>query len=490
MKFKSSLKSFIIIIIVFFAGIFFGRYNVSLQNPVKQEIIPAAVKSQIYTCSMHPQIRQPMPGKCPLCGMALILAVSGTEEDSGANYDSIKLSENAIKLAEIETTPVIRKFADIEIRMSGKIQFDETRLSYITARVAGRIDKLYANVTGTRVKQGEHLAELYSPELLSAQQELIQALKTSPSGLNENNSMLLESARERLRLWGLTPAQISDIESSNKIQDRLTFFSPIGGVVVEKDVFEGSYVEPGMRLFTVVDLSSVWVVLDAYESDLAWISYGQKASIQIEAYPGEVFYGKIALINPVLDPMTRTVKVRVNVDNANQKLKPEMLVNAIIRVQVSNEGAVIPPEVSGKWICSMHPEVIEDNPGSCKICGMPLIQAKDAGYPETASLTPPLLIPKTAPLITGTRAVVYVADPKFSGTYTYREIKLGQRAGNFYIVKDGLKEGELVVSRGNFKIDSSLQIQGKSSMMSAQADTKESDEKTAKTCPHHGKNIQ
>ena len=414
---------------------------------------------------MHPQIRQPKPGQCPICGMDLIPAGGeGASTDEGPR--TLTLSENAQALAEVETAPVERRFVDVEIRMLGKVQLDETRLAYITARVPGRIDRLYANVTGTPVKQGEHLADLYSPELLSAQQELRQVVKAAGIEANASATALLQGAREKLRLWGLTPEQITDIERSEKMQDHLTFYAPIGGLVVEKEAVEGLYVEPGMKLFTVADLSSVWVKLEAYESDLAWVRYGQRVEFQAEAYPGETFRGIVSFIDPMLNPMTRTVAVRVNAENPDSRLKPEMFVHALLKARVAEGGVAIPPDLRGKWMCTMHPEVVEDGPGSCRVCQMPLVPADQAGRDESAMATnAPLVIPASAPLITGTRAVVYVAVPGANGRFEGREINLGPRAGQYYVVRDGLKEGEQVVTRGNFKIDSSLQIQGKTSMM-------------------------
>lgn len=456
------------VIIGLIAGLMLGRSCRLQPEPATGETsVRSPAKAEIWTCSMHPQIRQPKPGQCPICGMDLIPAAG---EDTGVEDGArvLVLSESARALAEVETAPVERRFAEVEIRMTGKVQLDETRLAYITARVPGRIDRLYANVTGTPVKQGEHLADLYSPELLSAQQELMQAARAGgQSGDNPSASALVKGAREKLRLWGLTPGQIGDIEHSEKIQEHLTFYAPIGGIVLEKEAIEGMYVEPGMRLFTVADLGSVWVGLDAYESDLAWIRYGQQVDFQVEAYPGESFHGTISFIDPMLDPMTRTVRVRVNAANTDSRLKPEMLVHALLKAGVSEDGTAISPNLSGIWMCSMHPEVVQDGPGSCRVCQMPLVPAGQADHGKPAA-TPnaPLLIPASAPLVTGTRAVVYVAAPGIQGRYEGRDISLGPRAGNYYVVRSGLKEGELVVTRGNFKIDSSLQIQGKTSMMS------------------------
>lgn len=372
-------------------------------------------QADVWTCSMHPQIRLPGPGQCPICGMDLIPVEMGTSEDSSSPRE-LSLSPVARKLAEIEVAPVEHKSVAVEVRMVGKVQFDETRLAYISPRVDGRMDRLYANFVGMPVKAGDPLADLYSPELVAAQQELLQAVKST--GSPEASASLLKATRERLRLWGLTDEQVAEIERSGIVRDHVTFVSPIGGIVVEKEAREGQYVQTGMRLFTVADLSRVWVQLDAYESDLVWLRTAQEVELQTEAYPGETFKGPIAFISPVLDPMTRTVKVRVEVANTDGRLKPEMFVHAVVQAAATEEGAEMP-----------------------------------------------LVIPTSAPLVTGKRAVVYVAVPDQEHTYEGREVELGPRAGDFYLVRAGLEEGEQVVTQGAFKLDAELQIRAKPSMM-------------------------
>jgi len=211
----------------------------------------------------------------------------------------------------------------------------------------------------------------------------------------------------------------------------------------------------------------VWVYLDAYESDMMWIRYGQEVEFETEAYPGEVFAGTISFIDPVLNAKTRTVKLRVDVENPDGKLKPEMFVRAVVRAKVAQGGRVMDEAMAGKWICPMHPDVVKDGAGSCDICGMDLVTTESLGYVKVdAPKEAPLIIPASAPLITGKRAVVYVQlRDKEKPTYEGREVVLGPRAGDYYIVKSGLDEGEIVVTKGNFKIDSALQIRAKPSMM-------------------------
>ena len=383
----------------------------------------------IWTCSMHPQIRLPEPGKCPICFMDLI-PLKQEAEGVRASAREVTLTESARKLADIATDAVRRLDVAVEVRMVGKVDYDETRVRSITAWTGGRVDKMYVDYTGDRVTPGQPMVSMYSPELLTAQAELIQAVKALKD-LEKSNLDLVkdsarrteEAAREKLRLLGLTRAQIDRVATQGKASDHITLYAPQGGVVIRKDVNEGQYVKTGASIYAIADLSSLWVMLEAYESDLPWIATGQEMEFRTEAYPGKVFTGKVVYIDPLVNEKTRTVRVRLEVGNKDGSLKPGMLVRATRQ---------------------------KENGG------------KAAGEA-------PLVIPASAPLITGKRAVVYVADPDRPGTYEGREIVLGPRAGNFYIIHSGLEEGEQVVTRGNFKIDSALQIVARPSMMNPSA---------------------
>jgi len=408
-----------------------GGPKTSIQG--KHQAAEEEAKAELWTCSMHPQIQLPKPGQCPICGMDLIPVSSGELGDEEGPRE-LRMSPKAIKLAEIEVTPVERKIVTTEVRMVGKVEYDETRLGYITAWVPGRIDRLHVDYTGVSVKKGDPMVYLYSPELLIAQEELIQALKTVEelkrselSSVKETAQQMVDAVRKKLRLWGLTKKQIEKIERRGKPSDHMTIYAPMSGVVIHKNGLEGMYVKTGTIIYTIADLSQVWVKLDAYESDFTWIKKGQEVEFETEAYPGETFKGRIVFIDPFLDAKTRTVKVRVNVPNPEGKLKPEMFVRAVVHPVVADEGKIV----------------------------------VDAGKSEA-----PLVIPASAPLITGKRAVVYVEVPGKKGTFEGREIVLGPRAGNYYLVREGLSEGERVVVSGNFKIDSAIQILAKPSMMS------------------------
>ncbi len=426
-------------------------------------------KPTIWTCSMHPQIRRDGPGSCPICGMDLVPV-----KESAGGIRTISISPEIKSLMNVQVSPVRRQYVTADVRMVGKIEYDETRLAHITAWVPGRLERMFVDYTGVEVNKGDHMVQIYSEALYTAQEELLAATRRdrpqSSSRFIEPLD-LAESAREKLRLLGLTPEQIQTIEQRGKSSETVTIYSPVGGVVVGKMKQEGDRVQTGDRIYTVADLNHLWVQMDAYESDLAWLRYGQDVEFTTEAYPGEVFHGRIAFINPVLNEDTRTVKVRVNVSNDDGRLKPEMFVRAIVKSNVAAGGRVLDASLAGKWISPMHPEIVKDQPGDCDICGMPLVRAESLGYvtAEPTNAAKPLVVPASAVLLTGTRAIVYRQVPDADKpTYEGREIVIGARAGDFYLVKAGLDEGDLVVTNGNFKLDSALQISAKPSMMTPQ----------------------
>jgi Cu(I)/Ag(I) efflux system membrane fusion protein len=433
---------------------------------------PVGKEPAWWTCSMHPQIRQPKPGKCPICFMDLV-PVSSSAGENDIGPEQISFSKAAIKLMEIETTKVERRFVEAEVRMVGKVDYDETRVKHITAWVPGRIDRLYVDFTGTRVDKGDHMVYLYSPELFEDQRALLAAIEGAKNVTPDSSDFAsklklanIEANRARLKLRGLTDKQIAEIEKGGTPLTHITIYSPMGGIVIDRHVAEGMYVSTGTRIYTVADLSHLWVKLNAYESDLPWIAYGQEVEFAAEAYPGETFKGIVTFIDPVLDTKTRTVKLRVNVDNSDGRLKPEMFVRAVLRTNFARGGRVMTAELAGKWTCPMHPSVIKEQAGSCDICGMDLVTTESLYIKADVPKQPPLVIPASAALITGTRAVVYVQVAQAEKpTYEGREVVLGPRAGDYYVVKEGLSEGEIVVTKGNFKIDSALQIQAKPSMM-------------------------
>lgn len=459
----------------YYVGTLRSTDHASSHPDSRVESSDSAESATIWTCSMHPQIRQPNPGLCPICAMDLI-PLKSSDDAGSTGPREFRTSPEAAALMEIETAPVERRFAATEVRMVGEVTYDETRLAYITAWVPGRIERMYADFTGTVVRKGDHMVELYSPELLAAKDELQRAKRaiaqvsaSAPEVLRQTAESTLEAVRSKLRRWGMTPGQIAQAEASGVVSDRVTIYSPTGGTVIERNGQEGMYVDTGERIYAIAALDHLWVQLKAYESDLAWLHFGQTVEFSTEAHPGEFFEGTIAFIDPTVNEKTRTVDVRVNVPNEDKRLKPGMFVRALVRAKVATGGRVMDPKLAGKWISPMHPEIVKDGPGKCDICGMALVPAEELGY-VAAKAEPedmPLVIPVRAALVTGTRAVTYVEVPDSDRpAFEGREITLGPRAGNFYLVRSGLREGERVVVNGAFKIDSALQIQAKPSMMS------------------------
>jgi len=426
---------------------------------------------QIYTCSMHPSVRLLDPdAKCPICFMDLIPV---TDDGGEGNELRVTMSEAAAAMSRIETAPVARFFPVAEARLYGKVTYDETSVARLTAYFPGRIERLFVNFVGVPVTRGDHIAEVYSPELLAAFEELRQAVKSSSGSaamsdiVRDATRDTLIAARDKLRLYGLNEAQITAAERGESDSDRLTIYAPIGGVVTHLAVREGDYVDEGSPLATVADLSRLWLDMEAYESQLPVLRWGQRVSFTVEAHPGEVFEGRISFIEPMVDERTRTAAVRVAVDNSDRRLKPGMFASAVVRARMAEGGAVVGDEFAGRWVSPMHPTVVKDEPGQCDICGMDLVPAESLGVVgDPTQITEPLVVPRSAVLFTGTRSVVYVAVPDVERpAYEGREVMLGPRAGEFYIVQEGLREGEQVVVNGAFRIDSAMQIAAKPSMM-------------------------
>ncbi len=442
----------------------------NIENKPEEDKSSEKSKVETWTCAMHPFIRSNKPGKCPICGMTLIPL---KEEDKDSNSPVLTLSSEAVKLAEVQTSTVERKIAQAEVRMTGKIEYNETKTLTISTRFSGRIEKLYLNYLGVHLNKDDHIAELFSPDLNILQRELIltknnldTAEKAEDKSILENKLLTFEAAKNKAKIWGLTEEQVSDILSKHTITQTLNLYSPISGVVIKQNFLQGQYFKEGDTLFVISDTSELWLILDAYEQDISLLRYGQKVEFLVEAYPGKFFYGTIAFISPILDEQTRTIKVRVVVNNKNGMLKPGMFVNAVVFSKLGEKGVVISPDLKGKWIRPMHPEIIKDEPGKCDICGIDLLPAEKFIQNDTTlnqKVILPLVIPSTAPLITGKRAVVYVETKP--GTYEGREVVLGSKVRDYYIINEGLKEGEKVVTNGNFKIDSELQILAKPSMM-------------------------
>ncbi|MEE4197176.1 MAG: efflux RND transporter periplasmic adaptor subunit [Bacteroidales bacterium] len=374
-------------------------------------------ESTTWTCSMHPQIKQDKPGDCPICGMDLIPLESMDSGDEDFDPNEVMMTESAAKLADIQTTKVVQGNPVKEIYLQGKVVADERNMAELTARFGGRIEMLYVNFTGKKVQKGEKLATIYSPDLVTAQRELIEAL-----AIKDSRPALYHAARAKLKLWDLTEEQIDQIESQGEPRLYFDILSPISGTVMERHVSLGDYVKMGDPLFKVSDLSRLWVLFDAYEEDLPWIKTGDRMEFTVQSVPGKTFVAEVDFIDPFIHPDTRSARVRVEVGNKEQKLKPEMF-------------------AAGKL------------------------------YSRVAANKQKLIIPKSSVLWTGKRAVVYVkVSERENPTFIYREIVLGPRAGDSYVVESGLSGGEEIATNGVFKIDASAQLEGKKSMMNPSSD--------------------
>ncbi|MBC8344852.1 MAG: efflux RND transporter periplasmic adaptor subunit [Candidatus Marinimicrobia bacterium] len=459
-----------LVIVAFIMGSWFtGGESTQVNTDSTDDHKSHTTQSQIWTCSMHPNVQLPEPGQCPICFMDLIpLESSG----GGLSANQLSMSEDAAKLANIETSAISYGKAEMKIQLSGKVEYDESRIGNITAWVPGRLERMFVDYTGIKVNKGDHMLELYSPDLYATQEELIQARKLMDSGTSQSPShrktveLNLLAVREKLRLMGLVDEQIQNIERGDSPSNVITVYSPMSGVVIQKNGVEGAYVNTGTNIYTIADLDRVWVILDAYETDLPWLAFGQNVSFTTEGIPGKTFHGRIAFIDPVLDEKTRTVKVRINVSNPESELKPGMFVHGTIHASVGGEGKAINPELANKWVCPMHPEVIQNSPGTCHVCGMDLVKSESMGIVHTPGHQhESLLVPSSAVLKTGERAVVYIKVSGDEPTFEGREIVLGVRVGDYYVVKSGLSLGDEVVVKGNFKIDSAMQISAKPSMM-------------------------
>lgn len=404
----------LLLIGIFLGWVFFGTSGVPHSHDEETNSHSHAEEPTIWTCAMHPQIRQDKPGKCPLCAMDLTPMRKSGSADEVIDPAAIQLSPEAIALANIQTTKVSRQNPVKEVQLYGTIQADERLSQSQTSHMNGRIEKLAVNFTGETVSKGQTIATIYSPELLNAQQELIEAKK-----LESVQPVLIEAAREKLRLWKLSDEQIAEIETTGVAQPQVDIKANTSGIVIDKRVNEGDYVNQGSVLFQVANLSQVWAMFDAYEVDLPFLKVGDKVTFTLQAIPNKTFSGQISFIDPILDKTTRTAKVRVVTNNPGLALKPEMYANATIQA--------------------------------------PLRQNNDQ-----------IVIPKSAVLWTGKRSIVYIKEPNIeTPAFMLREVELGPFLGDAYVVLSGLNDGETIVTNGVFTIDASAQLEGKPSMMNS-----------------------
>ncbi len=423
----------VVVIVAFGAGYYLsGGHRDKAPQPASVDTAAAPeapakkpAKTEWWTCSMHPQIKLPHPGKCPICFMDLIPlhTDAGEPEDSGSQR--LTMSETAKKLAEVETSPVKKEQAKVRVNMVGMVVEDERRIASLTSRVDGRLDHVYVNFTGDRVSKGDPMVTIWSPTLIKAQVELFEALR-GPTVEAE----VVKGAEEKLVQYGLTMDQVKQIEDQKKAITSITLRAPISGIVTQRMALLGQFVKEGTDMFIINDLSHVWVKMDAYETDMPWIRYGQDVTFTTPSVPGRTYKGKVLFIDPVLDQKTRSVKIRAEAENPDLELKPGMFVSAELDAEVDKAGRVIKSEWAGKYVCPVHPkDEASPIPGTCPDSNLPLRPAASFGYAEDPNPESPLLIPVTAPLITGKRSIVYVEVPnRDRPTYELRDVVLGPKS--------------------------------------------------------------
>ena len=403
-------NKYILIISLLIVGIIIGWF-IKPSNNIESSNHPTIQSSnhQKWTCSMHPQVRKNEPGQCPLCGMDLIPMNAG--EGNGGPLE-IKMSPTAMQLANVVTAIVKKKMPQKEIRLNGKVKVDERKMFAQSSHIPGRIEKLMVSFTGEKVEQGQVLAYVYSPELVTAQEELFEAYK-----IKDKHGTLFEASKEKLKNWKLSDQQIEEILKSKKIQEHFPVLADVSGVVMKKNIQLGDYIKKGQSLFQVADLSSVWVLFDIYENDMAWVKKGDVIEFEVQSLPGEVFNSKINFIDPVIDPKLRVAKARIEVENISGRLKPDMFAKGKVKRLLSKKEKAI-------------------------------------------------VIPKTAIMWTGKRSIVYVKNSSNEAiSFKMREVVLGVRLGEEYLLKEGLEEGEEIAIHGTFSIDAAAQLAGKPSMM-------------------------
>ncbi len=381
-------------------------------DEVQHESTQAHGEESYYTCPMHPSVRSDKPGACPVCGMALVKKTVQKDLSPGDldGLQGVSLSPTQRVMANISIAKVERRSVSKDIQAVGVVSYAEPNYRHISMRFPGRLEKLYLSYTGQTVRKGDPVADVYSPEAISAQQEFLLALDSYEQAANAEQTFavsaaqLLEQSKQKLLQWGFTEKQISKLKETRKVNYLVTIYSPIGGTVVKKSVDPQHYAATGEDMFDVADLSTVWILLDVYEKDIRFIGRGQSAQITTEAYPNEKFKGRVVFIDPVLNPETRTIRVRTEFANLQGKLKPNMFVNATIAIPKTNA----------------------------------------------------LVVPSTAILSTGKRTVVWVEVKE--NTFEPRDVVVGSTSDGFTVILNGLDEGEQVAETGGFLIDSESQL--------------------------------
>lgn len=373
---------------------------------------PAERKILYWYDPMHPAYKSDKPGIAPDCGMNLVPRYADeVEAMKDMPPGTVMLSSEKQQLIGVRTAEVRRERLTRTIRTVGRVEADETKIARIHVKIAGWVEKVYVDFVGKLVKKGQPLFSLYSPELVSTQQEYLIArrgqkyLGDSPyAEVAQGADSLLRASRDRLRLWDISEEQIQKLEETGEVTRTMTLYSPIDGFVMHRNLYEQMYVKPDMQLYEIADLSTIWVYVDIYEYEAPYVQLGQTATMRLSYFPGKAYAGKVTYIYPTLDPKTRTVRVRLEFPNPDIELKPDMYADVELQI--------------------------------------------DYGVQT--------LVPAEAVLDSGIRQIVFLAKP--GGFFVPQEIRVGARLESQYIVLGGLKPGDTIVTSGNFLIDSESRL--------------------------------
>jgi Cu(I)/Ag(I) efflux system membrane fusion protein len=397
-------------------------------------------KKQMYHCPMHPSYISDKPGDCPICGMKLVpvnqnehdqISAIAKENEGGNDGSQIKIDPTTVQSMGVTTAIVENKKLKKEIRTSATLENDETGVYIVNTKYSGYVEKLFIDFTGQTVRKGQPLLTVYSPDLVSTQEEYLQALRYS-QGLSGGSQIahdgaqsLVESAKRRLLNWDISESQIEELTKRGIPQKAMTIFAPANGVILEKMVIAGQNIEAGMALYKIADLSKIWAMANVYQEDLPYIKTGLTAEVELSSMPGKTFEGKVQFISPVLDMNSKTAQVRIEIPNTSDyTLKPQMFANVRILSPVSENG---------------------------------------------------IAIPEQAVIHSGTRNIVIISPG--NGYFKPQEVQLGATADGYVEVLDGLKEGQIIVTSSQFLIDSESNLRTAIDKMTGPESEKKTPEK-------------
>jgi len=416
-------KKIILITILCFAAFLMTGYFVYIKwgtwHRQNSQLQSADSDIDFYHCGMHPWIKSDKLGKCPICGMTLTpVYKNGTTDTSMENM--VMIDPAMVQNIGVKTEVVTKRKLTHIIRTTGIVDYDETKQTYITTKFSGYIEKLYVDYTGKQVEKEQPLFEIYSPELVAAQQEYLQAIAYKKNISQSNNSSaitgaeeLVQSAKRKLSLWDISNNQIEQLEQSGGVKKTLTVYSPFSGIVIEKNIFDGMQVQAGMNLLKLADINKMWVYADVYENELSWVKIGEEVELALPDNSQKTFQGKIFYIPPYVQEQSRTAKVRIEFPNTNSVLKKDMYVTVNIKPNISLNA---------------------------------------------------IAVPEQSVIHSGTRDIVVKAMGE--GKFMSMNVTLGVLADGYYEVKEGLNEGDTIVTSSQFLIDSESNLKAGTSAMS------------------------